>query len=849
MADTLPENYLRFNEQSVKNISVVVEIPGIDLLSNRPIFTRIRYGDARLRYGQNGKIYGGLRRLEGVRDILSLEGSSMTLSQRLEPEQGKAAISMLSLAFIDKDQYMTQVISPGILINEILGAPVKVYLGYEEISFKEDYFIIFRGRISSVSAQAGKIVLELSDPNLKRKQEAFLAGKSKLGLDLDAVATTIPVLDNFDFHQHVLGPNGLYDVPNPWDPDGSYNPIAVKQNGVRTFLKIDEEYIEYGPLGYGDNTFTGCLRGARDSIATTHETGADVEGSVQIQDHAIDMALKMMLSGWGGPWASGIAIKAFMRTFDGDLLDQNRAIILPEGVDAVEDYGLVEGDYLPAIIDATNPANNVTNARIIRFADLFAEPNRMIYIDQDLVPEFPTSATMSFRSQYDTYPVSCSVKLSPDDVDVARHLLIKGDFLGDDANRLRFFLTSSESMKSFVESQLYLPISAYSLTRRGKLSIGYTRPPLADENLVFLDEDNVIDPANIRPTRGLNNRKFYTEVDWDYDYSDEGKATSLLRVIDIEALAIMGISSILPIRSKGARTDLGSNTLFNRRSSFLLARYKRAAVLLDIKANWMTSCRIEAGDTVALKDEGKLQISNFSTGERNMGTQLFEVVDRSLDIKTGQGTMKLVSGIATDVTDRYATISPSSILDAGSTTGYLVIQDSFGPKFVGDESRKWRDYMGQLVILHNEDYSTVIEDIRLTRIDLANPYKIHVTGLLSAPAAGLIMDIPAYPASASKLENSLYKSIHVFYSARVPITAGASQTQFDVGAGDIAKFFVGAKLEVHTEDYTVLSPEVKVLSIFGNTINTDVALGFIPDSTYFVSGIGFPDKGGFYRYI
>ena len=180
-----PDKYLRFNEQTVKNLRIVIDIDGLDLITSSAIYTRVRYGDPDINYGDPGLVYGGLRRLDTyqgreVKDILSLDSSSLHISQRLEPEQGRGAVSTMSLAFVDRDNYMTQVISPGVIIDEILGRQCVVYLGFEQISFPDDYITIFRGRISDVKSHPGLVILQLSDPNLIRRQNVFFIAQTTL---------------------------------------------------------------------------------------------------------------------------------------------------------------------------------------------------------------------------------------------------------------------------------------------------------------------------------------------------------------------------------------------------------------------------------------------------------------------------------------------------------------------------------------------------------------------------------------------------------------------------------------------------------------------------------------------
>lgn len=840
------DRYLLLNSLKTKKISIVIDIEGADLLSNRPIYTYLRYGD-KIYYGEN-YVYGGLRRLEGVRDILSLEGSSLTLSQKLETEQGRASISQLSFSFIDKDGYMTKLCSPGLIIKDIIGQSVRVFIGYDQCSYPEDYVQIFRGRVSGITSRAGLYYLTFSDANINRRQNVFNTAKTKLTQAITPTDTTINLLSTAFMYQGVLLPDGTYDCANPWAPNGTYNVLTPKQTGYRMFMKIEDEWIEYGPAAVSGTQVTNVLRGARGTTPVAHALGEDVEFAIEITDHAFDIALKLMLSGYGGDWISGVKAHSIVSTGDPVLSDQYNAIVLPSGKDAVRDYGLVENDFV-TISNASNALNNGTG-RIVRFGDLFDEPNRLIYITKTLYPEPSSPATLSFRSQFDTYPKECGAKLTPQDVDVATHIKLKNDFLSGTENTLKFFITSSESAKSFIESECYLPVAAYSLTKRGKLSVGYTVPPIATQNITVLDENNILEPQNITVQRGINTRKCFTEIDFDYNPDDTGRFRNSTRTIDVEALDQLRVNQVLPIKSRGLRPQFNAQELIDKRTRFLLSRYRIGAMLINLKVNWEAASLIEVGDTVALKDEGKLQIANIMTGERNLGTMLFEVNDRQLDIKSGTAQIQLISGVRADISDRYAVFSPSSYIDSYGVdlngNEYLIIKDSFGSK--NNEALKWKDFVGNKINIHNEDYSFQMQ-VDLLRIDAVNNYKLIVAGITTPIPTNCLIDIPKYPDTTRKTDNSIYKAYFAHFSKIVKIVSGSSQTQFDVSASDLQYFIVGAKLEVHKEDWSSYSSEVRITEIVGNTIKVDKPLGFVPDNTYYISGLGFKDGQGYYRYI
>ena len=194
-----PAAFLDYNTLQTKNVALVVDIDGLDLLTTQPIFQRIRYGDP-INYGDPGIVYNGLRPVgldpneRQQRDIVSLDGGSTTIQQKLEPEQGRASISTLSLSFIDKDQYMTRAVSPGVIVDEILGREVSIWLGYIQNSFPEEYYVVWRGRVTQINVDPGRVTLQFSDPNVGKRQEIFYSAMTKPSSSISPSDTTINVV-------------------------------------------------------------------------------------------------------------------------------------------------------------------------------------------------------------------------------------------------------------------------------------------------------------------------------------------------------------------------------------------------------------------------------------------------------------------------------------------------------------------------------------------------------------------------------------------------------------------------------------------------------------------------------
>ncbi len=304
---TPPANFISFNNQLSKQLVVVCDIDGLPLLGSLPIQRFILYGE-QIVYGGAGLVYGGLVALGSTpserqqRNYLMRDGGALTISQKLEPEQGRGSISTLSLSFLDKDGYMTKAVTPGQVVAEILGLQMKLWIGYLQSSWPEDYYVVWRGRVGQINTDPGRITMQFVDPNVIRRQQVFYCGQTTLSGAHNSGTTTISVAANGNFFKKITGPDGSYD------------------GSVRVFIKIDDEFIEYQQTGnestgYGTDQFLNVARGvspvdnmATPSAAAAHADGATVDGYIMLTDHAMNIALKIMMSGWNGPYKSSQAI-------------------------------------------------------------------------------------------------------------------------------------------------------------------------------------------------------------------------------------------------------------------------------------------------------------------------------------------------------------------------------------------------------------------------------------------------------------------------------------------------------------------------------------------------------------
>ena len=1126
----VPTGYLDLNYQASKKPILVLVIKGVPyLFTTTDLQQSLVYGSANVTYGEPGIIYGGLVPYGSFKSFIQLDNSSITLQQRLEPEQGKGSVSTISITLIDGDNnYVTQICSPGIIIPDIILTQCDLYIGYANSSYPTDFIKLFRGYVSSVIDGPGSVTLQISDANLKMRQNLFYTTKNNLYTNLGASDTLINVSSNAGYFWQVPQPSGagycetvrtyvLIDseyiecvpvrgnnyqytnliqgvvytsnighssdvsikiigggtagsevvtvngtaitiqvqsgvstsdevveailqnesasdlvVPQVYTSGYSQTPqsqtflfsytasiqgliytatssngsnISIIYNGggiagsesvsvsggtisvtlqdgvstatqvynaiiasvpasllvtasvvtsgeiqniqSQTFLTAANAYTIYNlngivyisqpgitgaaiqyitggiagsetvsvsgsvitvtiesgvstnqniynalvayngtvfpvasyqllphaesfaqvitSLNYFTSGFPGqqlavIQRGARSTTAASHTVdptnGTTVSACIQVGDpifteDAMLMALKIMLSGTGTKWIEKIPVSTIGLIPDpiGPTI-YTQAIVMPAGVDVVDLYNLTPGDWI-YLYGSDIKSNNAVPLQIVRFGNSLTATNNVIYVKQTLQKDaISTAITVSFRSQYDVYPIDAGISLTPPDVDIDQHLNVFELFLAANGNNMCFFIQAEESSgKDFVQTQIYFPVGAYALTRYGKLSVGFNAPPIANENIVVLNSDNIIDPGSISPKRAVNDRNFYNEISVQYGPDDAGNIQQQLDVASGQSVSLYGgYTNTLPITALGFLPSYPQSVI-TKMADYLLLKYANAPVTFQVKVNWQAGSTTEVGDFALIDDtDGILQIANFNTGKRGLGKQLFNIIDRTFDFKEGNVSLTVQNSVGSNANDRFATISPSSLIAAGSTNTTIIIQDSFGEIFPGDESEKWVNYVGLTVLVHAPDYSSSVT-VTLEAINPVNIYQLQVSNMGFAPPAGWVIDVAQYPTSVNPNVNALYKLMHDFIAPTVAVVTGIDFYNFTVGAGDISKFLVGATVMIHDALYYFIGAEctVTLVNNITNQITVKQAIGFVPNNTMVVDLIGFADGGASYR--
>jgi hypothetical protein len=702
-------------KQSVKTPNIALEIDGLStIIGARLLRETVRIGEPDLEIGDPelsdlafyiGEDYA----FSDQESIINFSGTSTSIKQTLNTDKGEgSSVSSLNVALLD-DGFATRLITPGELLTDILARKVRVYMAPDEsATWPNDYVLIFRGIISDVDARPGSISLALTSPESKKRSTLFKPVETKLNGAINSSVTTLTLDSTTNVFQKILGPAGTYD------------------SSFSSYVRIDDEIIRFDAVS--GVTLTGCTRGQLGTTAASHSDNANVTTFYRLTGNPMDLALKLMLSGFQGAYLSGVSATSF-ESVDGDPIANS---IWFQGINVAEKYGLSIGDYVTTT-GATNGANN-TSLKTISDIQVDDDGSYIVLNGVTFVTEATTSAVCSFRSKYDTIPDG--MKMGGDEVDVEEHTSLFGLFFS--GYELDFYLKEEINGREFLEKEIYLPIACYSVPRKARASVGYHIGPLPGETTVTLDETNVKNPDTIRLRRSIS-RNFYNEVIYKYEESateDRLKSGYIAIAADSKTQIPAGNKTLI-IEARGFRDILSGDNLAAQASSRRLKRYKFGAEVVSLSTLFETGFAVEIGDIV-IYDGSSNQLPDIKTGLKGMAPRLFEVQNKTLDLKNGDIQIELVD-TNFSVDTRYGLISPASSIESGTSTTRFKIPSADVPK--------WSRFTSTAVVVRNLSGSTIgnsiVQNISADGTVVVSP------ALSFTPTIGMLMELSTYITSGT----------------------------------------------------------------------------------------------------
>lgn len=665
MAFTITENARIKAKRNNKTPNLVFEIDGVSTKYGLVVIKKyILIGDPDLEIGPDWVI-GGYNNITDQLTAITFDGTTTSINQKLDPDKSAgSSISTMAMALLDIDGSIADLLSPGFTVADILGRKATVSLGFGETAFPQDYIKIFRGIIDQVSYGPQKTIFQLSHPDQKKRQDIFVKADTVLDGSITNADTTITVDSTLNFLTRILGPDGNYD------------------SSVSYGLRIDDEIIFY--TGKSGTTFTGCTRGALGTTASSHSDDAQVDSFYRLEGNGIDLALKLMLSGWAGPYVENIDVKHIGQL--GDLSYLDNAIYF-ENVDIYDLYGVIAGDWV-TISGATNGGNNVTR-QITEVTTDGVGSSYLILDGAILIAESDSPAVIEIRSKYDT--LAAGLKLSGDEVDVKEHLRIQRLFLS--TYDLDFYLKDTINGKEFIEGEIYFPGAAYSIPRKSQVSIGYHTGPIPGANPKIFTNENTKKASTIQINRNIN-RNFYNTIIYKFEELPlEDKFIRGHIEQDATSLAEIPIGTkALIIKSKGMRELLGGQSISATAASKRLKRYKRGAEYINsFEVLYGDSYNVEIGDIVVVEGD-TLQMLDVVTASRQGLPKLYEIINKTFDIKTGGVKLDLINTNYSANT-RYCLMSPTSRVESATSTTVFKIRKTGNSPFGNQEGLKWSRYL------------------------------------------------------------------------------------------------------------------------------------------------------------
>jgi hypothetical protein len=710
--------------RTVKEPNLVLCIDGAPYCMGAATIKRIvNIGDPGLLIDGSWQI-GGVVELDTQRTLISTAGSSTSVKQQLDADKGRgSSIQSMDIALIDIEDQVTELITPGLIMDDILARKAKIYMALDqEAVWPLDYVLLFRGVVDDVKSAPGIITLTIAHPEQKKKQSIYDLIESNIVGAITNSQTTIPLVDTTGMLKAVVGPSGATDNTN-----------------FRSYIRIDDELIEY--TGISGNNLTGCVRGSLNTFPATHADQAKTATFYRLLGTCMDIALKVMLAK-GGDYLSGIAVSAIQVIPD---VGSVANALYFENQDLVVEFGPTIGDYISTTGMGAG-ANNFTLRQITSIIP--TEHGSYFTVDgAALVDESPALGTVSFRSQYDTFPAGLG--LGGDEVDVAQHQYLDRQFLSSFTYDI-YIKATIENARDWLDTEIYKPASAYSLPRKTQASVQLLLGPIPGSQMLRISKANVVKPSNVKLRRSVN-RNFYNTIIYRFD-EDELTENFVRGVIHQEATSLTQIpvgTRPMVISSKGLRTTANAFSLAQSAATRRLNRFAYGAEFLEgVSILFGDGFDLEVGD-ITILDPTDLHMSNTSDGTRVKPPALFEVVNKSLNWRTGEITVDLLdTGFDPDA--RYCLVAPSSYIASASSQTVLTIAQNYYSVYGSAEFQKWQHLEDCSVVVRSPDYTT---RYAVSTIRTADSNTIELdTALGFVPQPGDVMELSKYPNATDQIK-------------------------------------------------------------------------------------------------
>ncbi|MFT5519636.1 MAG: hypothetical protein ACI9IA_000219 [Enterobacterales bacterium] len=803
MAFSISPTNSSLSKQVSINPQAILVVEGLDIIfSARPILEFSRF-DSNISW-DGTDAWDGKTRKENSRDLISLEsGTTNSITQQIFPDkESSSSISTVNISLVDKDNEVSQLFSFDNM-TEILGKKADFFIGFAQGVYPEDSIPVFRGIIVDYYTENGSVVVSVSHPDKLKDQSIFEQHVTKLSVAINNIETVLTVPKT----------EGLF----------------ISQDTITSYIQVESELMEL--VSIDSDTSLTVARGGIASIAASHDIDSEATSFYVFEDKPIPASLKIMLSNDGNTYflsddkPKAINVETVINTIPNTLIFEHHNI-----KDAT---GLVIGDF----IELTGV--NAGFYTIKEFGIL--ENGSYITVNETLTDEPDFTDTFLYKSQYNL--LADGLGMLSSQVDVQGHLDILNSFPSNFVEYKFYLRDTIEDAKKFLAKEIYYPQGLYQIPRRARSSVKLITPPFSSEILPTIDVRNITNMGKLKQRRSLH--KFLYNI-YRYDFEDallEDRFTVKEVLINTTSLdRIKAGKKVLKIESKGMRDNALTRTALDQILQRMKDRYSFAPTYINgIKIKYGSGFNIEVGDILPFGGEESKTV-DFKTGKRNQKTKLYEVINKKLNIKTGEINIDILE-TSFDLSVRNAVVGLGSKVGVNSTTLVIDIVKTNDTGEYNIESDKWVDFIGEEIRVRSDDY-TFDETVTLKGIDAGNKNLLlleSTTPLSLAPIAGYSVGLPIYSNDANKGEDYKLRFGHLSLQANILSGSGVTIV-YDNADNEVA---VGSVINIHSDDYTrdSFGEELTVTDSTAGTLTLDIAPSFAVQLNDKIEFSKFPDGG------
>jgi len=813
MAQDLSPTNKALSQQIGINPQSFLEIEGLGtIFGAQPVFEFTEWDSSTTSWDDPDIRWDGLSVRPDSLSVIDLDQSTKTIKQQIFPDKGgSSSLPSVNIALVDLNNEVAQILAFDNL-GEILGRKADYYIGFKQGAYPEDAIAIYRGVVVDFYTQNGTVMVTVAHPENLKRQAIFQQYLSNISGAITDVQTVFNVTSTLDI------------IPN--------------QDTATTLFRVDDEIMQLVSIDSGVQITV--LRGQQGTTAVAHDDDVEILSLQQLIDKPIPLALKMMLSNDGNTFFNSFDLPKsvnFVSVSEPDILNSFQF----DYFDIQLRTGLVVGDTIRVTTGV-----NAGDFTIKTFGTL--ENGSFIVVNETLITETDFTDDFQYRSQFNVLPDGLG--MLPNNVDVQGHLDIQNSFPTNFVSYTFQLKDTIDNAKEFLDQEVYFPQGLYTINRKARSSCKLVTPPFSSDIVPTIDIDNITNIGDIRQRRSLH-KYLYNIIRYDYspDILEDKFLAKDIILSQTSLDRIKGGKKQMLIESNGLVKGLPTTSALNQITERIIDRYRFAPTYFEgIEVKYAAGFNLEVGDILPFGGQAS-KIVDLNTGTRGVNEQLFEVINTSLNIKTGQIKLDLLS-TSFSIRVRNAVVSLTSGLSDASTTTRLNLVTIVDTGEFLNEAAKWEEFVGENVRVFKTDY-TDDETVVFTGIDPSDSNIMLVSPALSfVPGSSHQVGIPEYNDIDADTDND-YKIRFAHWDAQVIVSVSDTATSFSVSnPGDLA---VDSEIYVHSPDYTSDSFEEEtiftVVSIVGPVVTLDNALNFTPQVGDIVEYSDFLDGGFPYSLI